>query len=462
MLRWVSMAGLVGALLVVAASCGSSSPGCTPDACMGCCDKKGVCQTGFSTTACGRGGTTCVECGAGSFCSQTLNTCLGPGGGAGVGGGVGTGGGSGGGNGAGGGAATGGGSATGGGASTGGGAATGGGVGGGSGGGVGGGGGGAVGGGTGGGSSCTGCTQGGFCYAGNLDSACGTGGTPCVDCTTTSQTCNGSGACTTVTGVIGSPCSTVLDCANVAGSSASGLPQCKANQLWITGSGPTTGTAYPGGYCTRRCGLDTDCGPNAQCGIGLGQIGEAENVCLAKCSGSGQGTCRSGYSCIDLYGDGSEVVCMLPPVLFDAGTPAANGLEGSACSSNAACMPPNTGSCVTSGFPGGYCSADCSMGDATFCGASGVCNLVFADPGDGLGAEALGQCFSGCGSLSDGGSGGTAGACRSGYVCSPYSLMFGNGTGYCRPRCDASGAQGCGSDTCDPASGACCGSNGCY
>jgi len=303
--------------------------------------------------------------------------------------------------------------------------------------------------------------QGGFCYAGTTDNACGTGGTPCVDCTTTSQSCNASGACTNVTGVTGSACMSFVDCTNVGGTSASGVAQCKTNQLWITSSGPVAGTAYPGGYCTRRCTDDSDCGSTAQCGVGLGQIGEAENICMAKCSGGGQGTCRSGYSCIDLYHDGSEVVCMLPPVMFDAGFPAANGLEGSACSGNAACMPPNTGACLTSGFPGGYCSADCSMGDFSFCGATGVCNLIFADPGDGLGPEGLGQCFAACTSISDGGSGGANGGCRSGYVCAPYSGVFG-GDGYCHPRCDATGAPGCGSDTCDPASGACCGSSGCY
>jgi hypothetical protein len=234
--------------------------------------------------------------------------------------------------------------------------------------------------------------------------------------------------------------------------------------MWIVPSGISQGNPYPGGYCTRRCIVDGDCGSGAECAIGLGLLGEAENICMATCTGAGsQGSCRSGYRCVDVYGDGSQVVCMPPVVIFDAGTPAATGLEGSSCSSDAACMPPNTGFCNMSsaGFPMGSCSADCSMGDNTFCGSTGTCNLERVTAADGLGDLALGRCYELCNSLADGGSGGSGAACRTGYFCSPYSGTFG-GVGFCKPRCDSSGFPGCGADTCDPASGACCGSGGCY
>lgn len=253
----------------------------------------------------------------------------------------------------------------------------------------------------------------------------------------------------------------MADCTNVGGTFASGLPQCKTNQLWITGAGMSQGNAYPGGYCTRRCISDSDCGAGAECAIGIGLIGEAENICMATCTGAGsQGSCRSGYRCVDVYGDGSQVVCMPPVNVFDAGTPASPGLEGSACSSNASCMPPNTGFCNMSGqgFPSGSCSADCSMGNGTFCGSNGVCNLERVAANDGLGDLALGRCYESCTSQPDGGTNGT---CRAGYFCSPYSGTFGGG-GFCKPRCDSANFPGCGADTCDVPSGACCGSGVCY
>src|SRR5690242_2259925 len=77
----VSLAAALGFLL--AASC-SGKPACDVSNCNGCCDSKGVCQSGITQSACGTRGSTCTACSLNETCSASVCTPLsGAGGGAG-------------------------------------------------------------------------------------------------------------------------------------------------------------------------------------------------------------------------------------------------------------------------------------------------------------------------------------------------------------------------------------------
>jgi hypothetical protein len=68
----------------------------------------------------------------------------------------------------------------------------------------------------------------------------------------------------------------------------------------------TDANGFPGGYCTAICSNTNECGSNGIC------VDEDPNdssnplVCLRRCTGSGMGSCRTGYACTPL-GDGSGV-----------------------------------------------------------------------------------------------------------------------------------------------------------
>jgi len=92
-LRFFVLAGfVVGLGLSSLESCGPAKCTC-PN---GCCDSKGACQTGTSTTACGKSGATCVACASTQTCNaQVCSSGTGGGSGGSAGGGTGgTGGGS--------------------------------------------------------------------------------------------------------------------------------------------------------------------------------------------------------------------------------------------------------------------------------------------------------------------------------------------------------------------------------
>jgi hypothetical protein len=48
---------------------GRDGGGCGPGTCAGCCTEDGVCQSGFSTAACGNSGQLCLECGPELSCN---------------------------------------------------------------------------------------------------------------------------------------------------------------------------------------------------------------------------------------------------------------------------------------------------------------------------------------------------------------------------------------------------------
>src|SRR5437870_3869435 len=81
-------AGVTLGLLVAAAASCSGTPACTHGNCTGCCDSKGVCQSGSAQNNCGNLGSSCVACTTNEICSASVCTPLtGTGGGSGTGGG---------------------------------------------------------------------------------------------------------------------------------------------------------------------------------------------------------------------------------------------------------------------------------------------------------------------------------------------------------------------------------------
>jgi hypothetical protein len=227
------------------------------------------------------------------------------------------------------------------------------------------------------------------------------------------------------TGVTGTACSADGDCGGTGRT-----PSCR-----LTSS--PGGKPYLGGFCTAPCTSDPDCPLDAICGPALPQQGELTRVCWPRCAAGG---CRSGYSCYEVDGVDGGACWLNDTSTFDAGPPAAPGLIGSACASDDACQPPAGGTCFPaqvdpnrpSGFPGGYCSADCTLGGSALCGDGGVC-LPYA------GAQAF--CFRRCSTPDTG-----QGECRDGEVCRALA----GGGGYCLFACQYNKLGACGNAPCDP------------
>jgi hypothetical protein len=257
---------------------------------------------------------------------------------------------------------------------------------------------------------------------------------------------------------IGAPCATDADCTRLevsASEKALGVtPFCKHQSVDLT---HTAGFTYPGGYCTKRCGLPgLGCGADALCELQAGLLGEYDNICVASCFNDGE--CRDGYACLGLF---SSVGACLPllgdggiPALVDAG-PGMSGPAGAACTSDDACRPPGAGYCRPellpdggpSGHVGGECSAECGAKSAagsqgSWCGEGGACTGIPVASTDGLGPTVRWECFLGCGAGRDAG-------CREGYVCTT-DLQ----TGVCVPSCHNAGAGCPAGSVCDP-SGRC-------
>lgn len=64
------LAVLAGAGLLTGLAGCPQPTGCNATTCQGCCDQRGVCQMGVSTTSCGARGMLCTECGVGLSCSS--------------------------------------------------------------------------------------------------------------------------------------------------------------------------------------------------------------------------------------------------------------------------------------------------------------------------------------------------------------------------------------------------------
>ncbi|MFT3839394.1 MAG: hypothetical protein QM723_20595 [Myxococcaceae bacterium] len=458
----LTLGAVLGLAAALVPSCGGKT--CGPSNCQGCCDASNNCVMTQTAAACGTAGLVCVDCTkkpATPTCNTGTGQCT-----SGSAGGGNAGGGSAGGGSAGGGAG-------------GGGAATGGGAGGGS-------------------ATCTGCCTGngpgaggcaqGTCVGGTQSNNCGSNGVACVNCTTMTpaQVCGGptgakacmsgaGGGGATDGGQIGSECTTNADCNHESGTTPAGVTSgtgsfCKKTQL-------LGGATYPGGYCTKRCLDDTTCGSQGFCSwyYGLGTTGEADNYCIAKCDANGM--CRPGYNCLDFSGgSGTPLLgCLLAGSdggqfdPYDAGPSGAPGVQGNGCTGDNDCRPPDTGGCIPevddggsmTGFPGGECSADCTMHPTNaFCGTGAICAPTALDLQDGLGYFVDWQCQGKCWELADGGQGLYDGgtpqfSCRSGYHCRE---VFTDHSGGCESNCDNPGNPGCntaGGFSCDPNTHAC-------
>jgi hypothetical protein len=143
-----------------------------------------------------------------------------------------------------------------------------------------------------------------------------------------------------------------------------------------------TGLGWPGGYCSTRCGDGCPQG---------GICYEPFDICLTPCAGG----CRSGYTCSTSFGaDALDAAACVP------GSP--SGQVGSACADNGVC--PVGGLCLSeasSGWPGGYCTVGCVVGQSG-CGPGATCFDL-----DG-GGDTPPLCLDGCASDTE---------CRPGYVC---------------------------------------------
>jgi hypothetical protein len=262
---------------------------------------------------------------------------------------------------------------------------------------------------------------------------------------------------------IGAACNLDTDCnitLTAVDRQAGVKAYCKKNAIDLAAPN-ATGVAFPGGFCTKRCGFEANsCGTGSQCLFQLGFIGHYENMCHKTCAAPSD--CREGYGCVGL----SSTIRLCLPLLADGGTPEVQdagpgfaGAAGAACGDDMACQPPSTGTCLKatlsdggmSGYTDGQCSAECgavaalTIGD-TWCGTNGSCNPYAYNIGDGLGPLVLWQCDQTC-AFPDGG---MASACRNGYVCDTSA----NGYDNCVPNCN--NVPGfCGTGTCNATSGLC-------
>lgn len=419
---------VIGVVMAMAPSCGSTKA-CSSTTCStGCCDAKGVCQAGSSNGACGQLGGTCQVCQIAQACS--LGTCSqtnGNGGGSSNGGG------------------SGGGSFTGGG--------TGGGV---------------TGGGNtgGGGGTCDGCIFQGGCINranSNNNTLCGQGGVACATCSGTQScqnfvcTTGGTGGGSTTGGGGGTTGGGGGTSLQPIGGACASSTNCQAGLTcrMTTQRGDAT---YPGGYCSKACTTSTDCGGTNAC-LGGAQsslqfYGEPNGFCAAGCASAGsQSSCRQGYAC-EFAATGSPGNCWLTPTpAFNGGTPATN--TGIACTSDT-CQPSGTNSLLSfcfkatqpdggfSGWTQGYCSADCGFDNTgTFCGSNATCVTLGTPPNDND------VCLARCSAP------GTRSTCRAGYSC--YGLRNPDGgtpvNSICYPDCTIVACQT--GTTCNTTSGQC-------
>ncbi len=283
---------------------------------------------------------------------------------------------------------------------------------------------------------------------------CGVGGSICVGCAM-GQTCT-AGECVSPDagasgGRIGDACTADLDCSRIPGGKA----YCKKQQLG--GSLP-----YQGGYCTKYCTMQSDCGTGAHCAYWLGPTGEAEPLCYKDCTSS---SCRAGYTCSDVGFTSAPYLSCLPATAdgglgeYDAG-PGNPGAAGAACLSDSQCGPVSNFLCVaehpadggTNPFPGGMCTGDCSMSvNDAWCGTGGICLPYLPGASTKYGSLVMWECLAGCDP--------TVGTntCRTGYICDPLDPTdptYKYGT--CTPDCRTTPATCRGSTPiCDNTNGRC-------
>lgn len=275
------------------------------------------------------------------------------------------------------------------------------------------------------------------CFLGTSATYCGTGGEACSSCAGTGKVC-------TKLGTAGGACTLPPDAGQPnTGTACTGDTDCTGSNTCRTATS-SGANQYTGGYCTHECSQNSPCASDSLC-VGVTAYGESA-VCLKLCQGAAD--CRTpGYNC---YTVGDQGVCWLDPLPpVDAGPAAPDDLIGSACAANADCQADGgwePGGCILpteadggpSGFPDGYCTADCSIVD---CGDTAMC-INFGD--DGTGNNLL-LCTDRC---PNGGNG--QDDCRPGYVC--QSFIFPDGgvstDGICWQSCKSPGAE-CAQGTCN-------------
>lgn len=182
---------------------------------------------------------------------------------------------------------------------------------------------------------------------------------------------------TTALQSIGGPCATDADC-------RAGL-ECF--------SGASEARVWPGGYCTRSCRTDDDCGGGARCGQAYRDGTGGVDRCLAPCEriAGERGGCREGYACS--YDGACTVGCTTdeqcisrdqdPPAGRAPPSPGAScelssgrcrtganpgARHGDACTENSDCSP--SAACFDAA---GCLNTQCDLGGDRACPASAIC-----------------------------------------------------------------------------------------
>lgn len=265
---------------------------------------------------------------------------------------------------------------------------------------------------------------------GQLDDLCGSTRN-CGACNANESCDNGSCVPNNPTGAIGDPCTS-------DGACQAGLCFTAARE------------AYPGGYCTKGCQADTDCGAGAVCSV---------SACAKACTLDSD--CRQGYGCFTRLG-GTKRACF----------PLANGTGsvGQACTTTNSCSGGTLGFCGSpaSGYRDGYCLRECNAANAcpsgSHCanddGGSGICVRNCSTDGDCRGAgtdgymcydfdnDTVKECFvAGTGTTPVGGPCQDTGDCSGGADGRCGTPEGGFPGGYC--------TRYCGTDNACPAGSAC-------
>lgn len=204
----------------------------------------------------------------------------------------------------------------------------------------------------------------------------------------------------------------------VDGDSCENFGDCAANSTCFKDA-----LDFPGGYCrTNNCnvGDNTSCAPTGD-GVCVESFPAAAglDVCMAGCVTNADCRENLGYQCVT---DGSQSYCDHPRA-------------GNACTVNDDCGPtPNASwECLTTNFPGGYCSigvGTCNIANNTGCPIpTSVCH----DPDGGGAAEQY--CAQRCATAGEisAGEGDRFAPCRSGYTCEQITSA-GNEVGVCVPN----------------------------
>ena len=300
--------------------------------------------------------------------------------------------------------------------------------------------------------SCSGCCVDDVCMPGTSATYCGASGAACGLCAGMEQ-CKSlgvgmGGACAVPPGPEwGVACESHDDCSSI-GSGALCAKQTTLGSHVLT---------YEGGYCTRACSGSSDiCGGDATC-VSLPASSGPKRICAKTCTLGSTDECRTpGYACQDI--GGPVGICFIHPLpTFEHEEPPASFL-GEPCANDAQCQFDGGfpwGFCrratndegSATGWPEGYCSADCSE-QRQICGLTGVCLRASGETED--------SCFDRC----QNGGGGQS-TCRTGYVCEQFTEELPDGgtqpsvSGHCIPDCRSAGFV-CESGTaCDTATGYC-------